>query len=64
VRFLYPIWSETGRKVVVDGEVDLKLLQRAAARGCVDSGQGESEARLERVGRLAGRERKLLCAGI
>jgi hypothetical protein len=49
---------------VVDGEVDLGLLRRVAARDRVDSGQGKSEARPERVGRLAGEERKLLGAGI
>jgi hypothetical protein len=27
VHFPYPIWSETGRKVVVDGEADLGLLR-------------------------------------
>jgi hypothetical protein len=64
MRFPYPIWSETGRKVVVDGEVDLGHHRRAAAWGHVDSGQGMSEARSERVGRLVGRERKLLGAGI
>jgi hypothetical protein len=64
VRFQYPIWPEVGRKGVVDGEVDLELLRRVAARDRVDSGQGKSEARPERVGRLAGEERKLLGAGI
>jgi hypothetical protein len=64
MRFPYPIWSETGRKEVVDGGVDLGLLKRAAARGHVDSGQGKLEALPERVGRLAGKERKLLGAGI
>jgi hypothetical protein len=64
MRFLYPIWSVTGQKVVVDVEVDLGRHRRAAARGPVDSGQGTSEARSERVGRLVGRERKLLGAGI
>jgi hypothetical protein len=64
MRFPYPMWSETGRKVVVDGEVDFGLLRRVAARGRVDSGQGKLEAQPERVGRLAGRERKLLGAGI
>jgi hypothetical protein len=53
-----------GQKGVVDGEVDLGLLRRAAARDRVDSGQGKSEARPERVGRLAGEERKFLGAGI
>jgi hypothetical protein len=62
--FPYPIWSETGREVVVNGEVDLGRLRRAAARGRFDSGQGMSEARPGRVGRLAGRERKLLVARI
>jgi hypothetical protein len=64
MRFPYPIWLETGRKVVVDGEVDLRHLRRAAARGRVDSGQGMPEARSEWVGRLVGRERKLLGARI
>jgi hypothetical protein len=64
VRFQYPIWSEMGRKGIVDGEVDLGLLRRAVARDRVDSGQGKSEARPRRVGRLAGEERMLLGAGI
>jgi hypothetical protein len=64
MHFPYPIWLETGRKVVVDGEVDLGRLRRAAARGRIDSGQGMSEARSEWVRRLVGRERKLLGAGI
>jgi hypothetical protein len=53
-----------GRKGVVDGEVDLGLLRRAAAWDRVDSDQGKSEARPERVRRLAGEERKLLGARI
>jgi hypothetical protein len=64
VRFQYPIWSEMGRKGVVDGEVDLGLLRRVVAWDCVDSGQGKLEARPGRVGRLVGEERKLLGAGI
>jgi hypothetical protein len=53
-----------GRKGVVDGEVDLGLLRRAAVRDRIDSGQGKLEARPERLERLAGEERKLLGAGI
>jgi hypothetical protein len=53
-----------GRKGVVDGEVDLGLLRRATAWDRVDSDQGKSKARPERVGRLAGEERKLLGARI
>jgi hypothetical protein len=64
VRFLYPIWLEVGRKGVIDGEEDFGLLWRAAARDRIDSGQEESEARSEQVGKLARKERKLLGAGI
>jgi hypothetical protein len=32
--FLYPIWSEAGRKVVVDGEVDFGLSPAAMAAWC------------------------------
>jgi hypothetical protein len=34
MRFPYPIWSETGRKVVVDGEVDLGLSPAVMAARC------------------------------
>jgi hypothetical protein len=34
VHFPYPIWSETGRKGVVDGEVDLGLSPAAMAAWC------------------------------
>jgi hypothetical protein len=53
-----------GRKGVVDVEVDLGLLRRAAARDCFDSDRGKPEARLERIEKLAGVERKLWGAGI
>jgi hypothetical protein len=53
-----------GRKRVVDVEVDLGLLRRAAAWNRFDSDGGKPKARPERVEKLAGVKRKLWGAGI
>jgi hypothetical protein len=44
VRLQYPIGPQVGRKGVIDVEVDLGLLRRAAARDRFDSDRGKPEA--------------------